>query len=125
MARHRARLPLKRRLIRLAGGALRWLERRARAAPHSTTLGAHATRYRPAPAPDPGRCAGPARAQLAAFTAQTGLFGHLPELNSMAVAGLLTEIEDQLDILIEDEDVDGDLLGDYGSLLAYVTARVK
>ena len=63
--------------------------------------------------------------QTAAFTAQTGLFGHLPELDSMAVAGLLTEIEDRFDILIEDEDVDGDLLGDYGSLLAYVTARVK
>ena len=32
--------------------------------------------------------------RIAAFTAETGLFGHLPELDSMAVAGLLTEIED-------------------------------
>lgn len=61
--------------------------------------------------------------QAEGFTAQTGLFGHLPELDSMAVAGLLTEIEDRLGILIEDEDVDGDMLGDYGSLLAFVTAR--
>jgi len=61
--------------------------------------------------------------QADAFTAETGLFGHLPELDSMAVAGLLTEIEDRLGILIEDEDVDGDLLGDYGSLLAFVSAR--
>ena len=61
--------------------------------------------------------------QADTFTAETGLFGHLPELDSMAVAGLLTEIEDRLGILIEDEDVDGDLLGDYGSLLTFVSAR--
>jgi len=61
--------------------------------------------------------------QAETFTADTGLFGHLPELDSMAVAGLLTEIEDRLGILIDDEDVDGDLLGDYGSLLAFVTAK--
>ncbi len=38
--------------------------------------------------------------QVAAFDADTGLFGHLPELDSMAVAGLLTEMEDRLDIVI-------------------------
>ena len=63
--------------------------------------------------------------QAESFTADTGLFGHLPELDSMAVAGLLTEIEDRLDIVIDDDDVDGDLLGDYGSLLSFVTARRK
>lgn len=61
--------------------------------------------------------------QAEAFTAQTGLFGHLPELDSMAVAGLLTEIEDRLGIIVEDEDVDGDMLADYGSLLNFVTER--
>jgi acyl carrier protein len=61
--------------------------------------------------------------QADALTAQTGLFGHLPELDSMAVAGLLTEIEDRLGIIVEDEDVDGDLLADYGSLLNFVLAR--
>jgi acyl carrier protein len=57
------------------------------------------------------------------FSADTGLFGHLPELDSMAVAGLLTEIEDRLGIVIDDEDVDGDMLGDYGSLLDFVEAK--
>lgn len=60
---------------------------------------------------------------VAGFTADTGLFGHLPELDSMAVAGLLTEIEDRLDIVIEDDEVDGDLLADYGSLLSFVEAK--
>lgn len=61
--------------------------------------------------------------QAAGFSADTGLFGHLPELDSMAVAGLLTEIEDRLGIVIDDEDVDGDMLADYGALLDFVTAR--
>ena len=42
--------------------------------------------------------------QADTFQADTGLFGHLPELDSMAVAGLLTELEDRLDIIIEDDD---------------------
>lgn len=58
------------------------------------------------------------------FTAETGLFGHLPELDSMAVAGLLTEIEDRLDIVIEDDDVDGEMLETYGGLLAFVEAKI-
>ena len=61
--------------------------------------------------------------QAEGFAADTGLFGHLPELDSMAVAGLLTEIEDRLDIVIEDDEVDGDLLSDYGSLLAFVETK--
>lgn len=57
------------------------------------------------------------------FDADTGLFGHLPELDSMAVAGLLTEMEDQLDIVIEDDEVDGELLETYGALLAFAEAK--
>ncbi|MEP0391994.1 MAG: acyl carrier protein [Erythrobacter sp.] len=55
----------------------------------------------------------------------SGLFGHLPELDSMAVAGLLTEIEDRLDIVIEDEDVDGEMLETYGGLLAFVEGKLN
>lgn len=61
--------------------------------------------------------------QADTFTEDTGLFGHLPELDSMAVAGLLTEIEDRLDIVIEDDEVDGELLESYGSLLAFAEAK--
>lgn len=61
--------------------------------------------------------------RVAAFTPATGLFGHLPELDSMAVAGLLTEIEDRLHIVIEDDEVDGEMLETYGALLAFVQAK--
>jgi acyl carrier protein len=62
--------------------------------------------------------------RVAAFTADTGLFGHLPELDSMAVAGLLTEIEDRIGIVIEDDEVDGEMLATYGGLLGFVQAKL-
>ena len=61
--------------------------------------------------------------QAAAFDAETGLFGHLPELDSMAVAGLLTELEDRLDIVIDDDEIDGEMLETYGGLLAFAEAK--
>ncbi len=61
--------------------------------------------------------------RIAELDAESGLFGHLPELDSMAVAGLLTELEDRLDIIIEDDDVDGEMLETFGSLLAFVTRK--
>jgi acyl carrier protein len=63
--------------------------------------------------------------QAESFDADTGLFGHLPELDSMAVAGLLTEMEDRLDILIEDDEVDGELLETFGNLLTFAEAKRK
>lgn len=62
--------------------------------------------------------------RAAAFGPETGLFGHLPELDSMAVAGLLTEMEDRLGITIEDEDVDGAMLETYGALIAFARAKL-
>lgn len=61
--------------------------------------------------------------QVADFDRDTGLFGHLPELDSMAVATLLTEIEDRLHIVIEDDEVEGEMLETYGALLAFVEAK--
>ncbi|GAO55424.1 MULTISPECIES: phosphopantetheine-binding protein [unclassified Novosphingobium] len=61
--------------------------------------------------------------RVAAFDADTGLFGALPELDSMAVAGLLTEMEDRFDIVIDDDEVDGELLETYGNLLAFAQAK--
>ncbi|MFM5893309.1 MAG: acyl carrier protein [Novosphingobium sp.] len=61
--------------------------------------------------------------QVTAFTADTGLFGDLPELDSMAVAGLLTEMEDRLDIVIDEDEIDGDIFETYGSLFAFAQAK--
>ena len=58
------------------------------------------------------------------FDADTGLFGHLPELDSMAVAGLLAEVEDRLDITIDDQDLDVEILETWGALLAFAEMKV-
>lgn len=62
--------------------------------------------------------------RAAAFQSDTPLFGALPELDSMAVAGLLTELEERLGILIEDDEVDGEMLESFGSLVAFASAKV-
>ena len=56
--------------------------------------------------------------RVAAFDDQTLLFGALPEFDSMAVATLLTEMEERLGILIEDEDVEAEDLMSFGRLVA-------
>lgn len=66
---------------------------------------------------------GVSQERAAKFTADTGLFGSLPELDSMAVAGLLTEMEDRLGILIDDDEVDGELLETFGSLVAFAVRK--
>ena len=58
-----------------------------------------------------------------AFRSETPLFGALPELDSMAVAGLLTELEERLGILIEDDEVDGEMLETFGALVRFASAK--
>jgi len=57
-------------------------------------------------------------ARVAKFDDATELFGALPEFDSMAVATLLTELEERLGILIEDEDVEAEDLMSFGRLVS-------
>lgn len=61
--------------------------------------------------------------RLALFNEATPLFGALPELDSMAVAGLLTELEDRLGIVIEDDDIDGETFETMGSLVRFASDK--
>lgn len=61
--------------------------------------------------------------RVAAFDESTALFGALPEFDSMAVAGLLTELEERLGIFIEDHEVDADMLETFGALLTFARAK--
>ena len=63
------------------------------------------------------------RDRVAGFDAATPLFGALPEFDSMAVAGLLTELEERLGILIEDHEVDAEMMETFGALLTFIRAR--
>lgn len=57
--------------------------------------------------------------RIAAFDGDTELFGALPEFDSMAVANLLTGIEEKLGLIIEDDDVEAEDFMTYASLLAF------
>ncbi len=61
--------------------------------------------------------------RVAAFTADTPLFGALPELDSIAVASVLTELEDRLAILIEDDEIDGEMLETFGALVQFAARK--
>ncbi|MBO9712521.1 acyl carrier protein [Sphingomonas sp.] len=66
---------------------------------------------------------GLSEARAAAFTADTPLFGALPELDSLAVANVLTELEDRLGIRIDDDEVDGEMLESFGALTRFAAAK--
>ena len=61
----------------------------------------------------------------ATFTDTTELFGSLPELDSMAVANLLAELEDRMGIIVEADEVDGDMLGTFGGLVDFVDGKLS
>lgn len=66
---------------------------------------------------------GLSRERVEGFAAETPLFGALPELDSMAVAGVLTELEDRLGIVIEDDEVDGEMLETFGALTRFAASK--
>ena len=59
------------------------------------------------------------------FTAETALFGALPEFDSMAVANFLTAFEERFGVLIEDLDVEAEDFESYGRLLAWAERMVR
>ena len=62
--------------------------------------------------------------RAAAFTRETCLLGAIPELDSMAVVSLITSMEDQLGIVVDDDDIDGATFATVGSLTDFVSAKL-
>lgn len=60
----------------------------------------------------------------ATFTADTPLLGSLPELDSMAVATLLTAIEETFGIAIGDDEIDGSTLATVGTLRDFIAQKL-
>jgi acyl carrier protein len=61
--------------------------------------------------------------RAATLDAETPLFGSLPELDSLAVVELAAALEDRFDIVVDDEDVTGEVFETVGSLAAFVADR--
>jgi len=60
-----------------------------------------------------------------AFTRDTPLLGAIPELDSMAVVSLITSMEDQFGLVVDDDDIDGTTFATVGSLVDFVDAKVN
>ena len=59
------------------------------------------------------------------FTAETPLLGALPELDSMAVVGLLTALEERFGVTISDDEIDGSLFASVGSFTRFVQGKLE
>ena len=60
----------------------------------------------------------------ASFDRSTHLLGAIPELDSMAVVSLITSLEEQLGVMVDDDEIDGDTFATVGSLTDFVTAKL-
>ncbi|WP_405218114.1 acyl carrier protein [Agrococcus sp. Ld7] len=58
------------------------------------------------------------------LTADTALFGAIPELDSFGVVQLVAAIEDRFDITIEDDEFGPELFETVGSLSDFVDAKI-
>lgn len=60
-----------------------------------------------------------------AFTRDTPLLGAIPELDSMAVITLITTLEEQLGLVVDDDDIDGATFATVGSLTDFVSDKLN
>jgi acyl carrier protein len=58
------------------------------------------------------------------FEAATPLLGAVPEFDSMAVVTLITTIEEQFGITVDDDEISGDVFATVGSLTEFVTQKL-
>ncbi len=57
------------------------------------------------------------------LTADSPLLGGIPEFDSMAVVSVVTMIEDELGVAIEDDELSADVFATVGSLAEFVTQK--
>lgn len=62
--------------------------------------------------------------RTAGFDQDTPLLGAIPELDSMAVVALITALETQFGLSIDDDDIDGSTFATVGSLVDFVGHRI-
>ena len=62
--------------------------------------------------------------RAASFDRSVQLLGVIPELDSMAAVSLLTTLEEQFGITVDDDEIDGDIFATVGSLTDFVTGKL-
>ena len=59
------------------------------------------------------------------FGDDTALLGAIPELDSMAVASMLTGMEERFGFTVDDDEIDGSVFETVGSLVAFVATKLS
>ncbi len=63
-------------------------------------------------------------ASFASSDADTLLLGSLPEFDSMGVILVITALEEQFDIVVEDDDISGETFESLGALVSFIESKV-
>ena len=64
------------------------------------------------------------RGRGGALKASSPLLGHVPELDSMAVATLITSLEERFGFTIADDEIDGSAFQTIGTLVEFVNGKL-
>ena len=59
------------------------------------------------------------------FSDDSPMLGAIPELDSMGVVALITALEEQFGITIDDDEIDGAVFQTFGSLRAFVDGKLN
>lgn len=62
--------------------------------------------------------------RVRAFERTTPLFGSLPEFDSMAVVTVVLGLEERFDIVIDGDELTGDVFETVGSLTSFIESKV-
>jgi acyl carrier protein len=62
--------------------------------------------------------------RVKAFDESTGLFGSIPEFDSMAVVTVVAGLEEQFDIEIDDDDITAEIFESVGTLTRYIQEKL-
>lgn len=59
------------------------------------------------------------------FTSDTPLLGAIPELDSMAVVALITNLEERFGFTVDDDEIEGSTFATVGSLVDFVAGKIE
>ena len=59
------------------------------------------------------------------FDEDTALLGNVPELDSMAVIALITDMEERFSFSVDDDEIDGAVFATLDSLTGFVRAKAR
>ena len=62
--------------------------------------------------------------RVKAFDESTGLFGSIPEFDSMAVVAVVAGLEEQFEIEIDDDDITVEIFESVGALTRYIQGKL-